>query len=84
MASGRPVIAWRKGGAVETIQEGKTGVFFEKQTIEEIRKAVLNFQDKDFDPEYIRDYARKYSVRRFKREIKEFIDKEMANFKKAI
>ena len=43
MASGRPVIAFRSGGAVETIVEGKTGVFFDEQTIDSLLYAINNF-----------------------------------------
>jgi len=38
MASGRPVIAYKSGGALEIIQDGKTGLFFEKQTSSDLIK----------------------------------------------
>jgi glycosyltransferase involved in cell wall biosynthesis len=74
MASGRPVIAYRKGGVTETVVEGKTGVFFDEQTADSIAEAVRKFKDKDFDPKEIRAYAEKFSVKRFQDEIMAFIN----------
>ncbi len=39
-----PVIALRKGGYLETVKENKTGVFFEEQTVESIKQAILDFE----------------------------------------
>ena len=39
-----PVIALRKGGYLETVKENKTGVFFEEQTVESIKQAVMKFE----------------------------------------
>lgn len=75
MASGRPVIAYRKGGATETVIDGKTGTFFEKQTPEDIMKAVKDFDKNKFNPREIRDYAKRFSVDNFKKEIMDFINK---------
>ncbi len=82
MASGRPVIAFRKGGAVETIIEGKTGIFFNKQTPESLVEAVSKFDSNNFNPNEIRARAEQYGVERFKEEIKEFIDNEYEKFKR--
>lgn len=73
MASGRPVIAYRKGGATETVIEGKTGSFFDIQSPEEVEKAVRNFKSEAFDPEDIRAHAQRFSVENFKRQMNEFI-----------
>ena len=66
MASGRPVIAFRSGGAVETIAEGKTGVFFDEQTIDSLIYAVKNFDSNKFDPHACRKQAEKFDVAVFK------------------
>jgi glycosyltransferase involved in cell wall biosynthesis len=50
MASGRPVIAFGRGGATETVVANKTGVFFEMQTVEAIIDSVEKWQKIDFDP----------------------------------
>src|SRR3990167_7329465 len=45
MASGRPVIAFRGGGAMETIIEGKTGIFFNQQTSEALEECLKTFDE---------------------------------------
>jgi len=74
-ACGRPVIALKKGGAVETVEEGKTGVFFEKQDVESLKEAVYKFEQdiERFDKDYIRSHAEKFSAERFRMEFKDFI-----------
>ncbi|MFH1412731.1 MAG: glycosyltransferase [bacterium] len=82
MASGRPVIAFRKGGAIETVIENQTGLFFDEQTKESLIDAVKRFQNTNFDSQLIRRQAEKFSTERFKQEIKEFIEREYYEFKK--
>jgi glycosyltransferase involved in cell wall biosynthesis len=50
MASGRPVIAFGRGGATETVVANKTGVFFQTQTTEELMDAVDRMERLDFNP----------------------------------
>jgi len=69
MASGRPVIAYRGGGAQETIIENKTGIFFDTQTPEAIIKAVEEFDYKNFDSATCRSQAEKFSVEIFRKNI---------------
>ncbi len=76
MASGRPVIAYRKGGAAETVIENVTGKFFNKQTVEDLVEVLRNFNSRSFDPKIIRQHAEKFSTERFKKEIKNFIEEE--------
>ncbi|MFA6194284.1 MAG: glycosyltransferase [Patescibacteria group bacterium] len=73
MASGRPVIAYRKGGATETIIAGKTGTFFDIQTAEELEKVIRNFKSGTYDSKEIRAHAEQFSVDNFKRQMNEFI-----------
>jgi len=80
MASGRPVIAFRKGGATETVIEGKTGVFFDKQTPVAIIKAVEDFGVGSWQPAEIRRQAERFSVERFKKEMKGFVEEEYEKF----
>jgi glycosyltransferase involved in cell wall biosynthesis len=80
MASGRPVIAYRGGDIPEHLEDGKTGVFFEKQNPEDIISAVKKFQSIAFDPSYIRESVRKFDKSVFKAKIKEYIDKELTLF----
>lgn len=73
MASGRPIIAYAKGGVLETVIDGKSGVFFHDQNWASLAYAILRFQDMSFDPEAIRDHVRKFDQQNFVNSIKEFI-----------
>ncbi len=74
MASGRPVIAYRLGGATETIIEGKTGVFFDEQTADALVNAVKKYESINFDSQAIRTQAERFSVLNFQTQIKDFIE----------
>ena len=73
MAVGTPVIALRSGGVVETVVDGKTGVFFNELSVGSLTKAIKKFEKMDIKPENCIRQARKFSKERFKREIKEFV-----------
>jgi glycosyltransferase involved in cell wall biosynthesis len=80
MACGTPVIAYRKGGAEETIVEDKTGVFFDKQTAEDIIATIEKFSKLSFDKNVIRAQAEKFSTQNFKDKINSFIANKISNF----
>ena len=80
-ASGRPVIAYRRGGAVETIEDGVTGVFFNEQTVEDLVGAVNSFDSAKFNPRTIKQHAEQFSLAKFKKEISEFTNREYEKFK---
>ena len=65
MASGRPVIAYGRGGATETVEAGVSGVFFEEQTAAAIERAIHDFERMHFDPRAIRAQAEKFNANRF-------------------
>lgn len=75
-ACGRPVIAFGKGGALETIIDGETGVFFEKQEVESLVRALEKFETLKFDAKIIYKHAMKFSKERFKKEIREIVEKK--------
>ncbi|MFK7779559.1 MAG: glycosyltransferase [Candidatus Gracilibacteria bacterium] len=77
MSCGTPVIAYNKGGALETVVEGKTGIFFNKQTTNSLNKAIENFEEMTFDSQEIRKYALKFDKSNFRREMLEFINKKL-------
>ncbi|MFH0912542.1 MAG: glycosyltransferase [Patescibacteria group bacterium] len=79
MAAGKPVIAYRKGGALETIIDGKTGIFFDQPTVLALREALQKFiQSADqFDAELISQHADKFNPERFRREIIELVQQEL-------
>ena len=76
MASGRPVIAYRKGGALETIIENKTGIFFEDQTWEALADKIIRFDHRLFEPKLIQEHARQFDVAVFKQKMREFIEEK--------
>jgi len=75
MAAGRPVIAYKSGGALETVKKGETGEFFEDQTPWCLVDAVREFMPEKYDPKVIRKQALQFDTSIFKREIKDFIEK---------
>jgi glycosyltransferase involved in cell wall biosynthesis len=80
-ACGTPVIAFGKGGVLETVIPGKTGIFFYEQSPEAIIEAVNNFEaSKPFDPFIIRKNAERFGKERFKREIKAFVEEKARDF----
>jgi len=83
MACGRPVIAYRGGGALESVKEGKTGMFFDQQTPESLSEAVKKFKSAEFDPRKIRQQALKFDKEIFKRKIKDFVEKSWLKHKKS-
>lgn len=78
-ASGRPVIAYAGGGALETVVDGETGVFFHEQTPESLAEAVEKMLAQKFDSEVIRNHALKFDVEEFKKNFMELINKCVAS-----
>ncbi|MBT6690759.1 glycosyltransferase [Candidatus Parcubacteria bacterium] len=74
MSSGRPVIAFAQGGALETVVDGVTGVFFDEQTWESLAHKVLRFEEQNFDSGVIRQHAKKFDESIFKQKLLDFIN----------
>jgi glycosyltransferase involved in cell wall biosynthesis len=74
MASGTPVIAFGKGGARETIVEGKTGVFFSEQTAESLEDVVRNFDRNRYKSQDCRARAEEFSIEKFRKDMTEIIE----------
>jgi glycosyltransferase involved in cell wall biosynthesis len=74
-AAGRPVLAYRAGGALDTVIENETGLFFDEQSAEALADAVDRFEKtpSGFDPARCRANAEKYRPERFRREIRDFL-----------
>lgn len=82
-ACGTPVIAYGKGGSLETVKgyqesEYPTGYFFYEQTPQAIKRAVEEFEQLDFIPANCRDHALNFSPDRFRQEFKQFVDDKIA------
>lgn len=73
MAAGTPVIALGEGGAMESIVDDKTGVFFDKPTVDSLKKAIKKFAKIKLKPEDCRKQAEKFSKERFEKELSKFI-----------
>ncbi|MCD6519429.1 MAG: glycosyltransferase [Anaerolineae bacterium] len=74
MAAGRPVIAYAAGGALDTIEEGRTGLFFHEPTPEALAEAVRRLDQYTFDPLYIQRHAQRFGVERFQRELAQVLE----------
>lgn len=85
-ACGAPVIAFGKGGVLESVQglhtQQPTGVFFEEQTIESLKQAVNDFETRGQGilPTHCRDNALRFSNQRFQNEMKTFIEDRWQQF----
>ncbi len=75
MAAGVPVIAYGAGGALETVVDGKTGVFFAEQTPEAIIEATKKFETMNIEPQDCLSQAQKFSREVFKEKISDFVNK---------
>ncbi len=81
-ATGRPVIAYKAGGALETVKEGVTGLFFSEQKVESLIEAVNKFKQMKFNKESIRKHAEQFTRDRFKEEIYKLIEKKLHDLNK--
>jgi len=87
-ASGRPVIAYGKGGITYTtipyISDAKkaTAIYFEHQTSDKIIEAVEQFENLDFDPSFIRKHAEKFDECYFIENIRNFVAEKYADWTK--
>jgi glycosyltransferase involved in cell wall biosynthesis len=91
-ASGRPVIAYGRGGALETVAgfypgeklspETSSGVFFTQQTPEALGEAMLAFEaaEQQFDPAFIRKQVERFDVAHFEAQFGAFVAEKMAEF----
>jgi hypothetical protein len=72
------VIAYGAGGALSTVVEGLTGLFFYEQAPEALVEVVAGFQDEYFDPLAIRRHAEEFDTQVFLRRLSHFLDDQIA------
>jgi glycosyltransferase involved in cell wall biosynthesis len=84
MACGTPVIAYGRGGALETVKKGVSGVFFEKQTVASLAKAVRVFDKKRWSRKKVAESVDGFSSARFKAELRHFTKKAWKEHKEMI
>lgn len=82
MSCGKPVIAFAAGGALETVIPGKTGLFFDNQSIPSLKKAILEFQAMKWDSETIRNHAELFDKKVFLDNLKRYIDEKWQIWRK--
>mgnify|MGYP003145371202 CR=1 FL=1 len=80
MASGRPVIAYAKGGAEETVVDGRTGIHFHEQNVTALEEAIIRCETMmdQFDPEVLVRHAETFSAEVFRDRMRGFIDEKLA------
>lgn len=72
-AAGCPVIALAKGGALDIVVDGKTGVFFDQQKTDSLIKTIERFNDLTFAPKVLQSHADQYSEERFITHLQQFV-----------
>jgi glycosyltransferase involved in cell wall biosynthesis len=72
-AAGRPVVAFRGGGTLDTVVDGLNGVFFEEPTAESLAAAIVRLEGMEWNAAAIRRHADGFSVERFQERIREFV-----------
>lgn len=75
MAAGTPVIALKAGGALDYVQEGRTGLFFKEQTAASLVKTLHTFDAAQFDANYVRKQAAAFSPEIFREKLSALINK---------
>ena len=80
MASGRPVIAYGRGGALDTVIPGKTGLLFPEQSVASLAAAILEFEGQEhvFNPQMTAASAERFSERNFKAQFSSFVESVIA------
>ena len=81
MASGRPVIAFKDGGALDYIQDNLNGVFFNSQTADSLNEAIKYFEKNinSFNPIKIKESVAKFDDSLFKQRMKVIINRSLLN-----
>lgn len=75
LSTGTPVIALKGGGLLETVEEGKTGVFFDQPNIESLSKAIQTFEQTKFDTKLLHSSAEQFSEAHFRSEFPNMVAK---------
>lgn len=83
-ACGRPVIAYGVGGALASVIDGVTGMFFYEQTVESLVKVLSSFDEARFDANVIHNHALEFDTPRFKRRILQFIEAKLNESQKSM
>jgi len=74
LAAGTPVIAYKAGGALDYVIPGKTGLFFDEQTVSALTKALKVFSPEDYEAREISKFADQFSTHSFVQKMRVFLD----------
>lgn len=77
MAAGTPVIAYKDGGSLDYIVEGKTGLFFDKQTVASLSRCLNNFDSHSYNNDTIQSASKKFSPDNFRSKTLAFIKEKL-------
>jgi glycosyltransferase involved in cell wall biosynthesis len=83
IATGKPVVAYGRGGALETVLTGpslRTGVLFREQTVESLIRGMLEVREREFDRRKMREFALGFDSSVYKRKMKEFVSSRWEEF----
>lgn len=75
MAAGTPVIAYKDGGAIDYVIPGKTGAFFDEQSVESLMAAIQKNQDATYSAADIKKHATSFSPATFRNKLSDLISK---------
>ena len=78
-AAGRPTIAYRGGGALETIVDGETGLFFDEPSPESLAAVLRDFNAARFDSQRLRAHAETFGPEQFVRRLRAIVERVRAN-----
>jgi glycosyltransferase involved in cell wall biosynthesis len=84
MSCGKPVVAFARGGALETVREspeGRTGILFQEPVVDSLAEAVKSLGMTTFDPHILRSFALRFDREIYKRSMKEYIQRRWDAFR---
>jgi glycosyltransferase involved in cell wall biosynthesis len=79
-SAGRPVIAYRGGGALDTVLPGRTGELFDEPTVDSLAGVMAAFDPDAYDPAVLRAHALKFDTAAFGQQITDYVDQAWAAF----
>jgi glycosyltransferase involved in cell wall biosynthesis len=84
MASGRPVVAYGRGGACETVIPGQTGLLFDTQSVESLSEAILEMEKthSEYSPDRLRAFAAQFDKSKFSERLKQTLDNLISDMPK--
>jgi len=79
-ACGTPAIVVDEGGFKETVHNSQLGIRVKKPYVKNLREVILSFDSSSYDPKVLRREAEKYSLKRFKKKLEEYIELAIENY----